>query len=78
MNNTTAEVVRTGMDAFDAWFGTEGVEESHARMFLSLAYAMMAANAAAGTLTEHETALRWSAAMMAAFQLGRASVEVGR
>jgi hypothetical protein len=78
MTKTVADTVRDGIDAFDSWYSPEGVEETHARAFVEMSYAMMAANAVAlkdGTVTtDGELAVRWASAMFAAYQMGRASV----
>lgn len=74
---TVEEVICLGQGVYQDWYSDDGIEDTHARELVQLAYTVMASNAAglkAGTIVnDGDLACRWAQAMFCAFQMGRAA-----
>lgn len=70
------ELIAEGKALFEDWFSSNNVEESHVRSMYLMAYpTMLYMRHAPDETRESELALRMTAVMFAAYQMGRAARE---
>ena len=71
---TADELLDEGRAIFDEWFSNENIEDSHVRSLFAMAYtgAMYTRYAPQGT-TNNDLAVKMTAILCAAYQMGRAA-----